>query len=68
MPQAGSPSADPSPAALIAASLRRQVWPWLENGTVKPVIHLVFPADEAAAAHALMESNRHVGKIVLTWA
>ena len=52
----------------IAASLRRQVWPWLENGTVKPVIHQVFPADQAAAAHALMESNRHVGKIVLTWA
>jgi len=61
----------PRPVAFksaIAASLRRQVWPWLENGTVKPVIHQVFPADEAAAAHALMESNRHVGKIVLTWA
>jgi len=60
----------PRPVAFksaIAASLRRQVWPWLENGTVKPVIHQVFPADQAAAAHALMESNRHVGKIVLTW-
>jgi NADPH2:quinone reductase len=53
--------------AAIAASLRRHVWPWLENGTVKPVIFQVFPADQAAAAHALMESNRHVGKIVLAW-
>jgi len=60
----------PRPVAFksaIAASLRRQVWPWLDDGTVKPVIHQVFPADQAAAAHALMESNRHVGKIVLSW-
>ena len=53
--------------AAIAAALRRQAWPWLDAGTVKPVIHQVFPADQAAAAHALMESNRHVGKLVLTW-
>lgn len=53
--------------AAIAESLRRQVWPWLEEGRVRPVIHRVFPAAEAAAAHALMESNRHIGKLVLTW-
>ncbi|HUP09927.1 MAG TPA: NAD(P)H-quinone oxidoreductase [Caldimonas sp.] len=61
----------PRPVAFksaIAASLRRHVWPWLESGTVKPVIHQVFPAEQAAAAHALMESNAHVGKIVLSWA
>jgi NADPH2:quinone reductase len=51
----------------IAASLRRVAWPWLEAGTVKPVINRVFPAADAAAAHALMESSQHVGKIVLDW-
>jgi len=60
----------PRPVAFksaIAASLRARVWPWLESGTVKPVIHQVFPAAEAAQAHALMESNQHIGKLVLTW-
>ena len=51
----------------IAASLRKSVWPWLEAGIVKPVIHQVFPAADAAGAHALMESNRHIGKLVLAW-
>jgi NADPH:quinone reductase len=51
----------------LARALRQQVWPLLEGGQVKPVIHSVFPAAEAAAAHALMESSTHVGKIVLTW-
>jgi NADPH2:quinone reductase len=51
----------------IAASLRRHAWPWLEAGTVKPVVHRVFPAAQAAQAHALMESSQHVGKIVLDW-
>lgn len=68
----------PRPVAFkgaIANSLRTRVWPWLEQGRVRPVIHSVFAALEAgdglpsgaARAHALMESNRHVGKIVLTW-
>ena len=43
------------------------VWPWLASGRVKPVIHQVFPADQAARAHELMESNRHIGKLVLAW-
>ncbi|MGC4077776.1 MAG: NAD(P)H-quinone oxidoreductase [Rubrivivax sp.] len=51
----------------LARALRDQVWPLLETGAVKPVVHRVFPAAEAAAAHALMESGSHVGKIVLTW-
>jgi NADPH:quinone reductase len=51
----------------LARALRAQVWPLIEAGAVKPVIHQVFPAAEAAAAHALMESSTHVGKIVLTW-
>lgn len=60
----------PRPVAFktaIAQNLRRTAWPWLESGRVKPVIYKTFPAAEAAAAHALMESNQHVGKIVLTW-
>ncbi len=60
----------PRPVAFksaIAQALRGKVWPWLEAGRVKPVIFKVFPAAEAAAAHALMESNQHVGKLVLQW-
>lgn len=53
--------------AAIAQNLKRTVWPWFESGRIKPVIYRTFPAAEAAAAHALMESNQHVGKIVLTW-
>jgi putative PIG3 family NAD(P)H quinone oxidoreductase len=49
----------------IAAALQREVWPLLESGRVKPVIYRTFPFSEAAAAHALMESSAHVGKIVL---
>ena len=54
----------------IARELRERVWPWLEAGRVRPVIHRVFQAAEptaAADAHALMESSTHVGKIVLNW-
>ena len=51
----------------LAQALRQRVWPLLETGQVKPVIHRVFPAAQAAAAHALMESSAHVGKIVLQW-
>jgi len=53
--------------AQIAASLKKTAWPWLEAGVVKPVIHQVFAAADAARAHELMESNRHIGKLVLTW-
>ena len=53
--------------AAIAQSLRTKVWPLLVDGRVRPVIHQVFAAGDAAAAHRLMESNQHVGKLVLTW-
>jgi NADPH2:quinone reductase len=49
----------------IAAALAREVWPLLEAGTIKPIVFKTFPLAEAAAAHALMESSEHVGKIVL---
>ncbi len=51
----------------IARALQEQVWPLIAAGTVRPVIHSVFAAADAAQAHALMESNQHIGKIVLTW-
>lgn len=50
----------------IAAALRREVWPLLEGGRVRPVIYQTVPLTEAAAAHRLMESSQHIGKIVLT--
>ena len=53
--------------AAIASALRANVWPLLESGAIKPVIHSTFAAADAARAHELMESNRHIGKIVLTW-
>jgi len=51
----------------IARALRERVWPLLEARAIVPVIHRQLPASDAAAAHALMESGEHVGKIVLTW-
>ena len=51
--------------AAIARQLQQRVWPMLEAGKVKPVIYQVFPLEQAAAAHALMESGAHVGKIML---
>jgi NADPH2:quinone reductase len=60
----------PRPVAFksaIARSLHDKVWPLLQQGGVKPVIHSTFDASRAAEAHALMETNQHIGKIVLTW-
>ena len=61
--------------AAIAQSLHQTVWPWLESGRIKPVIHSVFGAMDAngdlpsgpAQAHTLMETNQHVGKLVVIW-
>ncbi|MBL8511568.1 MAG: NAD(P)H-quinone oxidoreductase [Betaproteobacteria bacterium] len=51
--------------AAIAQALRERVWPLLAAGTIKPVIHRVYPLAEVAAAHRLMESSAHIGKIML---
>jgi len=53
--------------AAIAASLRDKVWPLLAARRVQPVIQQVFPASQAARAHAAMEAGHHVGKLMLTW-
>jgi NADPH:quinone reductase len=53
--------------ARIARELKERVWPLIEDKRIKPVVFRVFPAAQAADAHALMESSEHVGKIVLDW-
>jgi NADPH2:quinone reductase len=68
----------PRPVAFkqaIAQACLKHVWPLIENGSIRPVIHSSFPALQgegdlpsgAARAHALMESNQHIGKLVITW-
>ena len=49
----------------IATALRARVWPLLESGAVRPVIHATFPLRSAADAHRVMESGAHIGKLVL---
>ena len=51
--------------ARIAAALQEQVWPLLADGSIKPVIHATFPLDQASEGHRLMESNAHIGKLLL---
>jgi len=51
--------------AQMAAELKQNVWPMMEQGKCLPVIHQVFDLDQAAQAHALMESSTHIGKIML---
>lgn len=51
--------------AAIAANLRQHVWPLIDAGKIKPVIHQRFPLEQAAQAHAMMESSAHIGKIML---
>lgn len=51
----------------IAANLYKHVWPLIESGKIRPIIHKTFRAEEAAAAHQELEKGEHVGKIVLIW-
>lgn len=55
-----------SEKATIVAAVREHVWPLLEAGRVRPVIHTRLPLAEAAAAHELVDSSTHVGKVLLT--
>ena len=50
----------------LAATLREKVWPLFGSRRLKPVIHARFPLGDAAGAHRLMESDVHIGKIILT--
>ena len=49
----------------IAASVHRHVWPLIESGAVKPIVYATFPLRDASAAHRVMESSAHIGKLVL---
>jgi NADPH:quinone reductase len=53
--------------AAIAQNLKQHVWPLLEAGHIKPIVYKSFAPSQAAQAHTLMESNQHIGKIVLDW-
>lgn len=55
----------PAEKGAIAKAVFTHVWPLLERGTVKPIIHTTFPLAQAAEAHRLMESSTHLGKIIL---
>jgi NADPH2:quinone reductase len=52
--------------AAIAGHLTTRIWPFIESGAIKVVVHQAFPLAEAAEAHRLMESSQHIGKILLT--
>jgi NADPH:quinone reductase-like Zn-dependent oxidoreductase len=52
--------------ATIVAGVREHVWPLVEDGAIKPIVHTVLPLESAAEAHRLMESSSHLGKILLT--
>jgi putative PIG3 family NAD(P)H quinone oxidoreductase len=56
----------PAEKAAIVAAVREHVWPLVEAGRVRPVVHTTFPLADAADAHREMESSRHIGKILLT--
>lgn len=59
----------PRPVAFkadIAQALKKHVWPLLEQGKIRPVVHATFPLDRACDAHAMMDAGEQIGKIVLT--
>jgi NADPH:quinone reductase-like Zn-dependent oxidoreductase len=51
--------------AQLTSAVEEKVWPLIQQGKFKPVIYKTFPFQQAAAAHTLMESSEHIGKIVL---
>ncbi|MCE1161351.1 MAG: NAD(P)H-quinone oxidoreductase [Thiomonas sp.] len=53
--------------AAIAQALRKTVWPWIEQGRVRPVLDAVLPAEDIVLAHQRMEQGQHIGKLVLRW-
>jgi NADPH2:quinone reductase len=53
--------------AALTATVREKVWPWVEQGMVKPLLHKILPAAEVGEAHRIMEASEHTGKIVLSW-
>jgi NADPH2:quinone reductase len=60
-------SRDTAFKAAIAQNLEKTIWPLLASSQIKPIINAVFPAEKVADAHSLMESSKHIGKIVLSF-
>jgi putative PIG3 family NAD(P)H quinone oxidoreductase len=60
-------SRSPAEKATIVAAVREHVWPLVEAGRVRPVVHAAYPVEEVAEAHRELESSRHIGKILLTF-
>lgn len=58
----------PAEKATIVASVRDNVWPLIEDGTVRPVVHATFAIDDVVAAHEMVERSEHIGKVVITTA
>ncbi len=52
--------------AEIVAQVRERIWPWIERGTIRPLVHATYPLQSAADAHRAMEESQHIGKILLT--
>jgi len=61
----GRPATGPGSKAEIVAAVRREVWPDVERGTVRPIVDRRLPMSRAAEAHALLESSTHIGKVLL---
>jgi NADPH2:quinone reductase len=55
----------PEEKGQIARALEQKVWPLIEDGRVKPIVHARFPLERTADAHAMMEAGEHIGKILL---
>ncbi len=53
--------------ARLTSAVREKVWPWVEQGDLRPVVHASLPAAQVAEAHRMMEASEHTGKILLTW-
>ncbi|MFN3815680.1 NAD(P)H-quinone oxidoreductase [Brevundimonas sp.] len=59
---------DADEKARLAVAVEARFWPWVADGRIRPVVDKVFPLEEAAAAHAHLESGAHTGKVVLSMA
>ena len=55
-----------SEKAAVMAELERQVWPRIESGDIRPIVDSTFPIEQAEEAHALVASDRTIGKVVMT--
>ena len=58
---------EPEFKAALVAEVLAKAWPWLDDGSLQPVIHQVFSFAEAGEAHRVMEASSHIGKLILSW-